>query len=151
MCLVRVMVGTPRRWPKLFRFTTTPWGPCTSPERHQPSPPSIPPTSFLPERAHGPPPPHPHPLFPMTAHHTYSTDLPVIHPNSRRNTRPFTCKTQADSTASCTQKVMNIIIIIIVILLFLFHEDYCSFYVEFLKLGYYYVIVLYATFTLLCM
>lgn len=45
---------------------------------------------------------------------------------------------------------MNIIIIIIVILLFLLYQDYCSFYVEFLKLGYY-VIVLYATFTLLCM
>lgn len=43
-------------------------------------------------------------------------------------------------------------IIIIVILLFLLYRDYCSFYVEFLKRGYYYyVIVLYATFTLLCM
>lgn len=38
MCLVRVTVGTPRRWPKLFRSTTTPWGPCTSPELHQLSP-----------------------------------------------------------------------------------------------------------------
>lgn len=37
-CLVRVTVGTPRRWPKLFRFTTTPWGPCTSPDLHQPPP-----------------------------------------------------------------------------------------------------------------
>jgi len=84
----------------------------------------------------------------MTTHYAYSTDLPVNHPNPR-NIRPFTCKTQADSTASCTQKVMNIIII--VILLFLLYQDYCSFYVEFLKRRYYYVIVLYATFTLLCM
>lgn len=32
MCPVRATAGTRRRWPKLFRSTTTPWGPCTSPE-----------------------------------------------------------------------------------------------------------------------
>ena len=37
MCPVRVTVGTPRHWPKQFRFTTTPWGPCTSPELLHPS------------------------------------------------------------------------------------------------------------------
>lgn len=34
MCLVRVMAGTPRHWPKQFRFTMTLWGPCILPELH---------------------------------------------------------------------------------------------------------------------
>lgn len=34
MCLVRVTGGTPRRWPKQFRFTMTLWGPCILPELH---------------------------------------------------------------------------------------------------------------------
>lgn len=109
MCPVRVTVGIPRRWLRLFRFIMTLWGPCTSPERHQPSPPSFPPTSFLPEWANGPPaPPHPHPLLPTIAHYTYFTAISHSNP---RNTNPLSCKTQVDSAASCTQKVMNITVI----------------------------------------
>lgn len=44
---------------------------------------------------------------------THTTDLTVIHPFSR-NKRPLICKTQVDSTVSCTQKVIVIIIIIVV-------------------------------------
>lgn len=32
----RVTAGTPRRWPRLFRSTTTHWGPCTLPENIPP-------------------------------------------------------------------------------------------------------------------
>lgn len=42
---------------------------------------------------------------------THITDLTVIHPFSR-NKRPLICKTQVDSTVSCTQKVIIIIIIV---------------------------------------
>lgn len=34
----RVTAGTPRHWPRLFRSTTTHWGPCTLPENLHPHP-----------------------------------------------------------------------------------------------------------------
>lgn len=117
-CLVRVMVEIPRLWPKLFRFIMTPCGPCTLPECH-PSPSPIPLPLFLPEWAQfllpPSPPPHPYPLFQMTAHHTFLT---VIH-QIPRNKRPLVCKIQADSTVSCTQRLL---------LLLLLTYRYCQFY-----------------------